>query len=182
VDTHQQGRGIDRRTLIRRGALVVGAAWTAPVIVESLVSPAGALSPTGGYPCSYITVVYKVGSSYYASKFNNGAEVCAGNTTSGDVDILQSCGGFWYDNGGPSNAIRQSSNGSTFTTLAGAPAGQSCGTYLAFAGGTTINAQGGATIVFAVAHDGSYPGKKQFICPAGPSANNSVTAPSCGNA
>jgi len=35
---------IDRRTLIRRAAGVTAAAWTAPLIIESLVSPAAALS------------------------------------------------------------------------------------------------------------------------------------------
>jgi len=35
---------IDRRTLIRRAAVVTAAAWTAPVIVESLTSPAAAIS------------------------------------------------------------------------------------------------------------------------------------------
>lgn len=180
MDTHEHERGIGRRDLIRRGAIVAGVAWTAPLIIESLASPAGALSPTGGYPCSYITVVYRVGTTYYASKFNGSSGTCAGNTTSGDIDMLQSCSGAWYDNDGSSNAIRRSTDGVTFTTLASAPSGGSCESYLAYAGGTTISAIGGATIVFALAHDGSYPGKNAYICPAGPQPNNSITAPSCG--
>lgn len=183
MDTHQQGRGIDRRTLIRRGALVAGAAWTAPLIVESLTSPAGALSPTGGYPCSYITVVYKVGTTYYAAKFNNGDAECSGNSTSGDETFTQSCGGGWYKNSGDGTAIRRSTDGVTYTTLLSAPAGQSCSTYLSYQGGTTISAQNNATIVFAAAHDGSYspPSKFRFVCPTGPQYNNSISAPSCGN-
>lgn len=36
--------GIDRRTIIRRAAVVGAAAWTAPVIIDSLASPAGAVT------------------------------------------------------------------------------------------------------------------------------------------
>jgi hypothetical protein len=33
---------VSRRALLRRGAVVGGIAWTAPIIVQSLTSPAGA--------------------------------------------------------------------------------------------------------------------------------------------
>ena len=36
--------GLDRRALIKRAALVGAAAWTAPIVIESLASPAGALT------------------------------------------------------------------------------------------------------------------------------------------
>lgn len=42
------GAPIDRRTLIRRAAIVGGVAWTTPVIVGSLASPAGAATITPG--------------------------------------------------------------------------------------------------------------------------------------
>lgn len=38
------GSGIDRRTLVRRGALVAGTAWAAPLIHGSFASPAAAAS------------------------------------------------------------------------------------------------------------------------------------------
>jgi len=41
-------RGIDRRTLIKRGAVVGAVAWTAPVIIESIASPAGAVTAAPG--------------------------------------------------------------------------------------------------------------------------------------
>jgi hypothetical protein len=41
-------RSMERRTLLRRAAVLGVAAWTAPVIVDSLASPAAALSCTGG--------------------------------------------------------------------------------------------------------------------------------------
>jgi hypothetical protein len=37
-------RGIDRRTLIKGAAVVTAVGWTAPIIVDSLTSPAAALS------------------------------------------------------------------------------------------------------------------------------------------
>src|SRR5262245_44507478 len=40
--------GVDRRTLIRRAAIVGAAAWTAPVIIGSLSSPAAAVTAPRG--------------------------------------------------------------------------------------------------------------------------------------
>lgn len=37
--------GISRRSLIKRAAAAGAVAWTAPVVIESLTSPAGAVSP-----------------------------------------------------------------------------------------------------------------------------------------
>jgi hypothetical protein len=41
------GTGIDRRTIIKRGAATGALAWTAPVILDSLASPAGAITCSG---------------------------------------------------------------------------------------------------------------------------------------
>lgn len=48
---HRRGpeRGIDRRVLIRRAAVVGAAAWTAPLVVGSIASPAGAGTYHGCY-------------------------------------------------------------------------------------------------------------------------------------
>jgi hypothetical protein len=43
-----ESRGLDRRALIKRAAAVGAAAWTAPVIIGSLASPAGAATITPG--------------------------------------------------------------------------------------------------------------------------------------
>src|SRR3954467_7275560 len=40
--------GLSRRELIRRAAVVGALAWTAPVVIESLTSPAGALTGVPG--------------------------------------------------------------------------------------------------------------------------------------
>jgi hypothetical protein len=44
--------GLDRRTLIKRAAVAGAVAWTAPVIIESLASPAAAI--TGPHGCTGI--------------------------------------------------------------------------------------------------------------------------------
>jgi hypothetical protein len=40
-------RGVDRRTLIKRVAATGAVAWTAPLIIDSLTSPAAALTCGG---------------------------------------------------------------------------------------------------------------------------------------
>jgi hypothetical protein len=48
IETPEGGRrGIDRRTLIKRAAATGAVAWTAPLIIDSLASPAAALTCTG---------------------------------------------------------------------------------------------------------------------------------------
>jgi hypothetical protein len=47
-------RSISRRTIIRNAAAVGAAAWTAPVIVDSLASPAAAGSATGCYRVEFV--------------------------------------------------------------------------------------------------------------------------------
>ena len=44
TETPRSPGGLDRRSLIRRAAVVGAAAWTAPVILGSLASPAGAVT------------------------------------------------------------------------------------------------------------------------------------------
>ena len=47
-EAQAERRGIDRRALIRRGVVVGGLAWTAPLIIESLTSPAAAATGVAG--------------------------------------------------------------------------------------------------------------------------------------
>src|SRR6185503_7235019 len=49
-----EGGGLDRRSLIKRAAIVGGAAWTAPIIIDSLASPAAAATCT----CDSGTITY----------------------------------------------------------------------------------------------------------------------------
>ncbi len=47
-------RSISRRTMIRNAAAVGAAVWTAPVIVDSLASPAAAASTSGCYRVEFV--------------------------------------------------------------------------------------------------------------------------------
>jgi len=178
VEEIDAGRsGLSRRALIKGAVAVGGVAWTAPVVIESLVSPAGALSPEGNYPCSYITVVYRVGGTVYADKFDSSGG-CLGNTTSGTGQnaFTVLCNGVSYTNtiSGSGNAIGPV-GGPAY------PSYGSCSSVLS-ASGRTITATGGATILFAAAHDGSYStiNKIMTVCPpANPQPNNSIVGPDC---
>jgi hypothetical protein len=44
ADEQAESRGVDRRTVIKRAAAAGAVVWTAPVIIDSLASPAAALS------------------------------------------------------------------------------------------------------------------------------------------
>jgi hypothetical protein len=51
---HNEKRGMDRRTLIKGAAVAGVAAWTAPVIIDSLSSPAAAITgPRGCFQACY---------------------------------------------------------------------------------------------------------------------------------
>jgi hypothetical protein len=75
TDTDVERQGIDRRTLIRRAAIVGAAAWTAPVIIGSLTSPASALV-TGPKGCTRLC-------------FNNGN--CNFTSTSATCAVFTGC-------------------------------------------------------------------------------------------
>jgi hypothetical protein len=47
-------RSINRRTIIRNAAAVGVAAWTAPVIIDSIASPAAAVSAAGCYRVEFV--------------------------------------------------------------------------------------------------------------------------------
>lgn len=76
--TAGEGRGMDRRDLLRASAVAGAAAWTAPVIIDSITSPAGALSPCKKY---YMKLAGD-GVGQYASPGNcyNASPSCNGAT------------------------------------------------------------------------------------------------------
>lgn len=59
-DARDSRRVLDRRTLIKGAAIAGAAAWTAPVIIDSLVSPAAASSAPG---CYYYSYVWRLGTT-----------------------------------------------------------------------------------------------------------------------
>ena len=62
-------KGLSRRQMIKASAVAGAAAWTAPVIIDSLASPAAA--PSGGLPtgCSYALIVFTYGAARPRVKF-----------------------------------------------------------------------------------------------------------------
>src|SRR5215510_71125 len=100
--------GLSRRDLIKRSAVVGGVAWTAPLIIESIVSPAAAGSHddcTGGsVTLSWIWILYRVGSpgsyTYYTTGFNNttNSQSCGGGGANpkGDVCNADCAGGVSF--------------------------------------------------------------------------------------
>lgn len=70
---------IDRRTLIRRGVIAGAVAWSAPIVVESLRAPAGALTPTGCY--LYVFRLDRNGNSGNAQVTLSALDSCATTVT-----------------------------------------------------------------------------------------------------
>src|SRR3954469_24181021 len=70
-------KGLSRRDMIKASAVAGAAAWTAPVIIDSLSSPAAAASgalPTG---CSYALFVFYVnGNGPYIGRIDMGSASC----------------------------------------------------------------------------------------------------------
>lgn len=165
-----QRRGISRRTLIRRAAATGAVAWTAPVIIESLTSPAAAV--TGGFPCSYATIVVSRPDPnnanktlFFAVKVVHNAMSCTlTNATSGDGTFpTVDCPSGTYTRGsGSGNPILR--NGTAV------PADSSCPVTVS---GGVITATGNNTIVFAIAHDGGC-GSSHFC---GQTCSGPFTAP-----
>ena len=52
----QHHPGLDRRALIKRAAAAGAVAWVAPVVIDSLASPAAALTPIAATGCYYIVL------------------------------------------------------------------------------------------------------------------------------
>jgi hypothetical protein len=70
-----ESRGLDRRTLIKGAAIAGAAAWTAPVIIDSLASPAAAFTPVVCASCSTGTTVHQA--SYHVTNTgSNGTATC----------------------------------------------------------------------------------------------------------
>jgi hypothetical protein len=72
------GRGLSRRDMIKASAVAGAAAWTAPMIVDSLTSPAAAASNPHNYACSKGYVFYKIAgdSNVYYTGFKTGTPAC----------------------------------------------------------------------------------------------------------
>jgi hypothetical protein len=80
------GNGLSRRQMIKASAVAGAAAWTAPVIIDSLASPAAAGSvcqPPGTINTSGAGAIYQINGTgtYYFSWIPNGQTTCAASCT-----------------------------------------------------------------------------------------------------
>src|SRR5262249_20683890 len=92
-------RGVSRRDLIKGAAAAGVVAWTAPIIIDSLSSPAAAASGAAGagLPCSWAYVFFKKpnDATVYFTGFSNGLTAC-GTGSSNNTNPNPAC---WTANG-----------------------------------------------------------------------------------
>jgi hypothetical protein len=162
--------GLSRRQMIKASAAAGAVAWTAPMIVDSLASPAAAASG-GGLPtgCSYALFVFSVsGQGPYIGRIQQGSASCTfTNSTSNDSSFNSFvCNGHTYQGGSAYGAVIQQDG----VTVPGYNVG-TCDQLFTVQGSTIVeDSPGTATILFAVSHhggSGGWQGSKFFpVCPA----------------
>ncbi len=141
--------GLSRRQMIKASAMAGAAAWTAPMIVGSLASPAAALS--GGIDLSgpsYAMIVFDKGGSRYVLKITK--STCANtNDFSGDVGdfTIGSCGGSAFAVSGGKIVTTSGTSISTY-------AGSDC-TFILNASGDVVTADPSITLILGVGHFGT---------------------------
>src|SRR5436190_4820159 len=98
----QQGarRGLSRRDMIKASAAAGAAAWTAPVIIDSLASPAAAASPscTGtSVTMSWIYILFQVpAGGIFVTGFSTGDKACnSGGKNNGGTRCNANAGTKW---------------------------------------------------------------------------------------
>jgi hypothetical protein len=157
------GDGLSRRDMIKGAAVAGAAAWTAPVILDSLTSPAAAGSacePPGTMNTSGASAIFTIGagSTVYWTWIANGTTTCASAPGIPDDSTFPSavtaCGGTVQVD--TSNGVIYW-NGSVPTYT---PGGSVPCYFEATATGLKVNAAGvtaGVNVLAYVLHNGSFP-------------------------
>jgi hypothetical protein len=184
--TEQDGRtGLSRRQMIKASAIAGAAAWSAPVIIDSLASPAAATS--GGLPttCSYALIVFTYNNAGpYIMKIEQGSASCSfSNTTSNDGTFTgYPCGTSTYSGGAgpPYNQSIFNQDGQ----IPGYPGPQTCDSLFTISDTTITRKDPAVSIIFAVSHHGppggSYQNSKYWpVCPNAGTGATTVTV-DCG--
>jgi hypothetical protein len=189
ADVEEQGErnGLSRRDMIKAAGIAGAAAWTAPVIVDSLASPAAAASGNTGINCSKSLVFFTIpgSSTVYISGFqDNGCQTCGCFGTFSDSNIGATCPPnpapccphacftcgtrtFRLNGGSGTDAgTTTACDGGTFTAATPMNFNQ-CDTYLSYGGGT-VTGINGATILGAIGFGGN---QLNGYCPS----NNQIT-------
>jgi hypothetical protein len=83
-------RGLSRRSMMKKAAAAGAVAWTAPVIIDSLVSPAAAVTHP---PCSSCTNGTSIGqaSFHVTNTGNNGTVTCPATSASAPSACRPTC-------------------------------------------------------------------------------------------
>jgi hypothetical protein len=181
--TNDERRGLSRRDMIKAAGIAGAAAWTAPVIIDSLSSPAAAGSvcqPPGTINTSGAGALYQINGTgtVYFSWIPNGQTTCAaGGTVPNDDTVTDAmvCGGEIDISGG----VVQYNNATP--TYQGSPC-----YFTASASGINVTAAGvtaGVTVLVWLLHNGSW---SSFGCsPYGEKGHWAFacgsTSGSCGN-
>jgi hypothetical protein len=165
ADVVEQGerKGLSRRDMIKASAAAGAAAWTAPVIVDSLASPAAAVTGNTGILCSKSLVFFSFGGVVYIAGYqDNACQTCGcfGNFSSSNLNNLPcacvTCNGVTYRIGvGTTTATYGATcaSAATVPTVSNYP---TCEQYLAASGGGTVSAaQAGVTILAAIGFGGN---------------------------
>jgi hypothetical protein len=166
--TQRGRRGLTRRELIGASAVV---AWTAPILLDSIASPAAAAS--GGLPtgCSYGFVVFTYSDHTYIMKIAQGSASCSfDNSTSNDSDMGTPefpCGTHSYTGGNLHNNQIWQDGGPVSDAF---PGPLTCDDLFSISGSTITRKTTAVDIIFGVSHhggSGGWNGSKFFpVCPA----------------
>jgi hypothetical protein len=147
-------------------------------------SSGGTPPPTGGTPpssggssgfgCSYAMIVFSYGGKTYVMKIGQDLTCTGDATTSKDANFSTTCNGQTYDNSASFTVER---GGAPVAPYPGPPA---CSSLF------TITKQGataaaGVTILFGVAHNGSFPNHFATLCPPAGGASSIAFPPICGS-
>jgi len=87
--------GIDRRTLLKGAAVAGVAAWTAPMIIDSVTSPAAAASGAT-IPCSWFYVAFKKPGDSVVYWTGSNSNACNTLSTNNAGTTCKTCGGTTY--------------------------------------------------------------------------------------
>jgi hypothetical protein len=174
--------GLSRRDMIKGAAAAGAAVWTAPMIIDSLTSPAAAASGCSGssVTLSWIYILYRVNTTVYLTGFTLNSSTCASSGVGSNTHGTMCCAGPQgisltlnaFNGGFPTPGTTEAINGGvcpgsgngTWTTEA------SCGTHIVFSGGQIVS-QNGAEILAAIGFGG---GTLRALCPTSSGTGNSV--------
>jgi hypothetical protein len=167
-----EGKGLSRRQMIKASAVAGAAAWTAPMIIDSLASPAAAASVPGSVACSKDIVFFTIPTdpgTVYITGYQNSCVGCGcfGNWSASNLAPngfrCFTCGSVTYRvNPGLNNAATGATCAGA-TTAAVPMTSATCNNWLTVTNGnvTGIN---GAVVLAAIAFEGNV---VYGFCPSG---------------